>query len=314
MNFIKPKFWDLKKPNFISKLLIIFTLPFIINNFLLNIRAKKKNHQIKTICVGNIYLGGTGKTPSTIKLYKIFKKLGLKVAVGKKFYNSQLDEISLLKNETSLITDTNRNNIIDKTLAEKKNLLIFDDGLQDKGISYDVKIVCFDLNLFIGNGQLIPAGPLREKLDSIKKYDIVFLKGNNNNFENINQLLIKQNPNIKIFKTFYKPVNLKEFDIKKNYLLFSGIGNPNSFKDILLENNFNVIDNIIFPDHFEYNEKDIQKIKNRARKLNAQIVTTEKDFVKIKENDRNNINFLKIDLEIDREENFVNFINSKIND
>ena len=181
MNFIKPKFWDLKKPNFISKLLIIFTLPFVINNFLLNIRAKKKNHQIKTICVGNIYLGGTGKTPATIKLYKIFKKLGLKVVVGKKFYSSQLDEISLLKNETSLITDTNRNNIIDKTLAERKNLLIFDDGLQDKDISYDIKIVCFDLNLFIGNGQLIPAGPLREKLDSIKKYDIVFLKGNNNN-------------------------------------------------------------------------------------------------------------------------------------
>ena len=314
MNFIKPKFWDLKKPNFISKLLIIFTLPFVINNFLLNIRAKKKNHQIKTICVGNIYLGGTGKTPATIKLYKIFKKLGFKVAVGKKFYNSQLDEISLLKNETSLIVDTNRNNIIDKTLAERKNLLIFDDGLQDKDISYDIKIVCFDLNLFIGNGQLIPAGPLREKLDSIRKYDIVFLKGNNNNFENINQLLIKQNPNIKIFKTFYKPVNLEEFDIKKNYLLFSGIGNPNSFKDLLLENNFNVIDNIIFPDHFEYTEKDIQKIKSRAEKLNAQIITTEKDFVKIKENDRNNINFLKIDLEIDNEENLVNFIKSKIND
>ena len=54
--------------------------------------------------------------------------------------------------------------------------------------------------------------------------------------------------------------------------------------------------------------------KSRAEKLNAQIITTEKDFVKIKENDRNNINFLKIDLEIDREENFVNFINSKIND
>ena len=314
MNFIKPKFWDLKKPNFISKLLIIFTLPFIINNFLLNIRAKKKNHQIKTICVGNIYLGGTGKTPATIKLYKIFKKLGLKVAVGKKFYNSQLDEISLLKKETSLITDTNRNNIITKTLAEKKNFLIFDDGLQDKSISYDIKIVCFDLNLFIGNGQLIPAGPLREKLDSIKKYDIVFLKGNNNNFENINQILINHNPNLKVFKTFYKPINLEEFDIKKNYLLFSGIGNPNSFKDILLENNFDVIDNIIFPDHFEYTEKDIQKIKSRAEKLNAQIITTEKDFIKIKENDRNNINFLKIDLEIDSEENLVNFIKSKIND
>jgi len=120
MNFIKPKFWDLRKPNFISKLLVIFTLPLIINNFLLNIRPKKKNHKIKTICVGNIYLGGTGKTPATIRLYKIFTKLGLKVAVGKKFYNSHLDEISLLTNETSLITDTNRNDIISKTLTEKK--------------------------------------------------------------------------------------------------------------------------------------------------------------------------------------------------
>jgi tetraacyldisaccharide 4'-kinase len=120
MNFIKPNFWDLKKPNFISKLLVIFTLPLIINNFFLNIRPKKRNHNIKTICVGNIYLGGTGKTPTTIRLYKIFTKLGLKVAVGKKFYNSHLDEISLLTNETSLITDTNRNDIIGKTLAEKK--------------------------------------------------------------------------------------------------------------------------------------------------------------------------------------------------
>ena len=109
-------------------------------------------------------------------------------------------------------------------------------------------------------------------------------------------------------------MNLKEFNKKKDCLLFSGIGNPNSFKNILLENNFNVIDNIIFPDHFEYKEKHIQKIKKIAEKFNAQIITTEKDFVKIKENYRNNINFLKIDLEIDHEENLVNFIKSKIND
>ena len=127
-------------------------------------------------------------------------------------------------------------------------------------------------------------------------------------------MLINHNPNIKVFKTFYKPLNLKEFDKKKDYLLFSGIGNPNSFKNIFLENNFNVIDNIIFPDHFEYKEKDIKKIKRKAEKFNAQIITTEKDFVKIKDNYRSNINFLKIDLEIDHEENLVNFIKSKIND
>ncbi len=314
MKFIKPKFWDLEKPNFISKLLIIFTLPIIISNFLLNFKTKKKNHKIKTICVGNIYLGGTGKTPSVIKLYKILKKHGLKVAVGKKFYKSQLDEISLLESETLLITGTSRNKIIDKTLIEKKDLLIFDDGLQDKNISYDIKLVCFDLDLFVGNGQLIPAGPLREKLSSIRKYDAVFLKGQSDNFKKFQQLLKNYNPNIQIFKTYYKPTNLEKFDKRENYLLFSGIGNPNSFKKILLENNFNIVDDIIFPDHFEYKEKDLQKIKARADKLMAQIVTTEKDYVKINENFRSKINFLKIELEIDHQENFLNFIKSKIND
>ena len=314
MKFIKPRFWDFKKPNFISKLLVIFTLPIVISNFLLNFKTKRKNHKIKTICVGNIYLGGTGKTPLVIRLYKIFKKQGLKVAVGKKFYKSQLDEISLLENETSLITGASRNKIIDKILKEKKDLLIFDDGLQDKNISYDVKLVCFDLDLFVGNGQLIPAGPLREKLDSLKKYDLVLLKGDSNNFENIHQLLKKYNPNIQIFKTFYKAVNLEKLSVKRDCLLFSGIGNPSSFKKILLKNNFNVVDEVIFPDHFEYKEKDIEKIKARADKLTAQIITTEKDYVKISENYRNKINFLKINLEIDNEEKLINFINLKIND
>ncbi len=314
MKFIKPKFWDLKKPNFISKLLLIFTVPIIINNFLINFKTKKRNNKIKTICIGNIYLGGTGKTPTTIKLYDIFKKRGFKVAVGKKFYKSQLDEISILKNKTSLITDISRAKIIDKTLIEEKNLLIFDDGLQDKDISYDVKLVCFDTDLFIGNGQLIPAGPLREKLDSLKKYDAVLLKGNSNNFENNHQFLKNYSQDIKIFNTFYKPVNLESFSKKKDYLLFSGIGNPNDFKKILLENNFNVVDEIIFPDHFKYKKNDLQKIKIAADKLKAEIITTEKDFIKISEYDRKNINFLKIDLEISNEENLINFIKSKIND
>ena len=314
MKFIKPKFWDLKKPNFISKLLIIFTLPVVISNFLLNFKTKRKNHKIKTICVGNIYLGGTGKTPTVIRLYKILKKEGLKIAVGKKFYKSQLDEISLLENETSLITGSSRNKIIDRSLIEKKDLLIFDDGLQDRNISYDVKLVCFDLDFFVGNGQLIPAGPLREKLGSLKKYDAVFLKGDSNNFENIHQLLKNYNPNIQIFKTSYKAVNLEKFNLKKDYLLFSGIGNPYSFKKIILKNNFNVVDEVIFPDHFEYKEKDLEKIKARADKLTAQIITTEKDYVKIPENYRNNIDFLKINLEIDNEKNLINFVKSKIND
>ena len=100
MKFKKPKFWDLKRPNLLSYLLLPFTIPIRINNIFLNIKSKKKYDKIKTICVGNIYLGGTGKTPTTIKLYKILQQTGLNIFTAKKFYKSQLDEQTILHKKT----------------------------------------------------------------------------------------------------------------------------------------------------------------------------------------------------------------------
>ena len=97
MKLKKPNFWDYKKPNLISYLLLPFTLPFIVNNFFLNINRKKRNKEIKSICVGNIYVGGTAKTPLTIKIFEILKKMNLKTATIKKFYNNQIDEQKILQ-------------------------------------------------------------------------------------------------------------------------------------------------------------------------------------------------------------------------
>ena len=93
----KPDFWNKEKPNIISFLLTPFTLPLLINNFFLNKFKKVKSKKIYYICIGNIYVGGTGKTPSTIKLFKILEKIYKKVTTAKKLYYSQSDEISLLK-------------------------------------------------------------------------------------------------------------------------------------------------------------------------------------------------------------------------
>ena len=169
----KPKFWDYGKPNFISFVLLPFTVILIMNNILTNIFSKKNNPKIKSICVGNIYVGGTGKTPLTIKIYQILKSLGYNVCVGKKFYNSQKDEQVLLKNKTNLIFDKNREKIIERSIEENNDIVIFDDGLQDKRIDYNLKFVCFDNMNWIGNGLLIPAGPLRETIKSLKKFDAV---------------------------------------------------------------------------------------------------------------------------------------------
>ena len=97
MKFKKPIFWDLKKPSFISNILLPFTIIIKLNNFLLNLKSKKKVQKIKTICIGNIYIGGTGKTPTTIKLFQILKKLTDNLSTAKKFYKSQNDEQIILK-------------------------------------------------------------------------------------------------------------------------------------------------------------------------------------------------------------------------
>ena len=151
MEFKKPKFWDLKKPNFFAYLLLPLTIFVRINNFSLNFSRKKQNQKIKSICVGNIYLGGTGKTPSTIKIYNLIKKFGTNVVVGKKFYKSQVDEAIILKKQTELILGKSRKEIIQKGEKNHNDVVIFDDGLQDRNILYDLKIVCFDAVKYVGN-------------------------------------------------------------------------------------------------------------------------------------------------------------------
>ena len=306
----KPKFWDLKKPNLTSYLLTPFTFPLIINNFIIS-KKNKKIEGIKSICIGNIYVGGTGKTPTTIKLYNILKKIEPNICTGKKFYFNHQDEKEILEKKTNLISEENREKIINIAVKNNQKIIIFDDGLQDRNIDYDLKFVCFNSENWIGNGKLIPAGPLREKISSLKRFDAVFLKHNEFNNEVI-ELIKSYNHKIEIFNTSYEITNLKKLDLSKKYLMFSGIGNPNDFKKILQKNKFNIADEIIYPDHFNYNQKDIDYIKNRAKKNNLQIITTEKDFVKISKLGDNNIDFVEIDLKIDNETKLIDFIKQKI--
>jgi tetraacyldisaccharide 4'-kinase len=314
MKFKKPKFWDLKKSNLLSFLLLPFTLPILINNFFLNFKSNDKNKKVKTICVGNIYVGGTGKTPTTIALYNILRELKINVVTGKKTYASQIDEGIILKEKTETINKKTRKKIIEHAINDQRNVVIFDDGLQDKSISYNLQFVCFDTETFVGNGLLIPSGPLREKLNSLKKYDCVFLKSDGVAPQAQLDSIKKYNPNIRIFKTYFKICNLDKFNLSQNYLIFSGIGNSQSFKNILIKNGFKIIEELIFPDHYNYKKDDINDILDHARNINAEIITTEKDFVKISKFNLNKIKFIEIRLEIENKNNLIDFLKIKIHE
>ena len=312
MKLTKPHFWDYTKPNIISILLLPLTIPIFLKNFFTLVNTKKFK-KIKTICVGNIYLGGTGKTPSVIKISQILNDLKFNVIIGKKFYSSQFDEKILIEKKTKLISAKNRKEIVELAIQNKHNCLVFDDGLQDKNIFYDLEIVCFNAVNWIGNGNLIPSGPLREKISSLKKYDAVFLKHQGQNTDNISNEIKKIKSNIDIFRTSFEITNLGDFDLSKNYLVVSGIGNPEDFKKTLINNKFNIIDEISFPDHYDFKKKDIENIKERAKKINANIITTEKDYVKISKIDNKDIKFIQVDLKIENELKLINFFKLKLN-
>jgi tetraacyldisaccharide 4'-kinase len=153
---------------------------------------------------------------------------------------------------------------------------------------------------------------LREKIESISRFDALFINSNKNDNSSLKLLIKKYNSNIQIFESQYKPINIDQFDINEKYIIFSGIGNPDNFKEILLKNSFKVIKEVIFPDHYQYTQKDINNIKLQAKNLNAKILTTEKDFVKLNSKINNDIKFLKIEIYIKDEEKLINYLKSNI--
>ena len=95
-------------------------------------------------------------------------------------------------------------------------------------------------------------------------------------------------------------------------MVFSGIGSPTNFNKTLIKEGFNIVEEINFPDHFDYKNKDIDLIKNRASKLGAKIITTEKDFIKISDDINESIDFLEVNLEIKNEIDLINFLKLKL--
>ncbi|MCR5506464.1 MAG: tetraacyldisaccharide 4'-kinase [bacterium] len=278
----------------------------------------------KVLCIGNITLGGVGKTPLVIKIIETLLNKGIKVGVLSRGYGGALsssvpvlvdgkkhsaidvgDEVFMIykkfKGRVPVCICTNRANGA-MVLEGKVDMIIMDDGLQNYTLAKDKSVLVFDGMQTVGNGFIFPAGPLREGIKSgVKKANaIVIMRKINRLFE---KKLSKYNLPIFYAKTVAK--DLKKF-AGKEVIAFAGIGNPQKFYDTLIGEKIKIKRSFEFPDHHTYSDEDFEKIIKSAGKL--PILTTTKDYVKIPPKYQKKIIPVEIDLSIDREKQFFDII------
>ena len=309
MRLNKPKFWNYKKTSIWSILLFPISFIYLFLVWMKKISSISKNHKknCPIICVGNIYVGGTGKTPLAAEIFKFIKSTGKNPSFIKKHYNYLKDEIEMLKEIGDTHCDKNRITAIDKSLFNGNNVVILDDGFQDFSIKPDFSILCFNSKQLVGNGFTIPSGPLREPLKAVKRADCIVINGDRTKetleFENkIKKILIgKQLP------FFYSKYKIKDIEKLRNKEItaFAGIGNPSNFFDLLKENKLNLKKTFSFPDHHNYSEEDLNNIISNK---STNIVTTKKDYFRMTDKQKDVCDFVEINLEIENKNKLENLI------
>ena len=177
MNFKKPKFWDYPGLSVWSIILYPLSLLFLFTSSILRILKVEKKFPIPIICIGNIYVGGTGKTPLAKEIFQITKSLGKNPAFIKKYYSYLEDEIDMLQKTGKTFFLNKRKDSIEALIKKDFDLAILDDGFQDLSIYKNLNVVCFNQKQWTGNNFLIPAGPLRENLSALNRADCILING-----------------------------------------------------------------------------------------------------------------------------------------
>ena len=316
---------------------------------------KSEKVEAKIVSIGNITVGGSGKTPLVIYITNILKQIGFKAGVLSRGYGRSTrgyklvsrgfdllakveecgDEIyqTVLECKVPAAVSENRVEGAKKLISETNvDTIVLDDAFQHRWIARDLDLVIIDESFLTNKSfykqNLLPSGDMRENFNSLKRADALILNRKFNQLEKINLELNKYFTEKKIFYSYYKAVSFVDVMRKLEYsidefkgqdsLVVSGIANPQSFLTVLKDVHVNTENKLIFRDHKKYSLKEIQKIRNEFYRTNSHsVVTTEKDAVKFlsfkRELDDIDIFYLKINLCMDDEESFKQYLINKLN-
>lgn len=264
---------------------------------------------VPVICVGNVVAGGAGKTPLVITLANQFQERGINAHVVSRGYGgseygplrvdatlhtaSQVgDEPLLIANHAPCWVAKRRTEGVKAAIAAGAELILLDDGMQNPSIQKDFSFLVVDGGYGMGNGFVMPAGPLRETLASaLKKTDAVVMVGEDR--KDIAKRF-KNNPLIHAVTVPAKPKSLYD----KRFIAFAGIARPEKFFSTLREYGAIVEQGIGFPDHHPYSREDLEGLELEAKKHQIQLITTEKDYVRLSSAWREKISVLPVTLNI----------------
>lgn len=269
--------------------------------------AKQLKFPCYVICVGNATIGGTGKTQfvkwlvqklqNEYKIIVITKAYGVNlqesVWVGTQSAQMVGDESKLLAAYAQVIASPSPASATKLVKDYQPDIIIFDDGMQNPSFHKDLTILTINATRGFGNRRIIPAGPLRQSIKSaIDQADISIFIGHKSSHEE--QELFEKKP-------FNALIEAKNINPGGKYLAFAGISNPESFFELLKQYSFSVKLSRSFPDHYNYLQEDLDELKVTAEKHNLQLITTEKDYVKIGDKIEK-LHYLPVDLKFEVKE------------
>jgi tetraacyldisaccharide 4'-kinase len=261
---------------------------------------------IPVISVGNIVLGGAGKTPVTLALAKILQAKGYTPHVISRGYGGSVnkpvqidpflhnyqevgDEPLLLAKVAPTWVSKNRRAAADLAIQAGADILLLDDAHQNQDLIKDICFLVVSASQGFGNGRVFPSGPLRQSLPSgLKKATAIIFIGEEE--DALPQQLI--DISYPLIRAKIVPVNPDPCPV----IGFAGLGYPEKFHQTLINSGYEVLGFIPFADHCPYTLEDLQQLKKKAQEMQALLITTEKDYARIPETGREGILSLPVRL------------------
>ncbi len=276
---------------------------------------------VPVICIGNLTAGGTGKTPTAAAMAELLRECGKKPAFVSRGYGGRLcgvmvdpkthrasdvgDEPLLLAREAPVSINPDRFAAALKAIENGADALIMDDGFQNPGLFKDLSFLIFDGAFGIGNGLPVPAGPLRENFSAgIKRAQAAVIIGEDRHN------LVEKIKDIPVFKARIVP-ELPAL-VSDKVIAFAGIGRPEKFYNSLREKGIEPVATADFPDHHFYTRQELEKLLEQARRQNAELITTAKDFVKIPPEMQPGFKVLEIKIEWEDKNKIRDFVAARL--